>query len=98
MNVRTPTDIGLLIRRARKSRGMTQSQLGHAAAVGRQWIVAVEGGKERAEVGKVLQTLAALDLTLSMRGEGIPATEQPRDPIDVTANRTVIEAHRGTER
>ena len=98
MDVRSPTDIGLLIRRARKSRGLTQHQLGRAAAVGRQWIVAVEGGKERAEIGKVLQTLAALDVTLSMRGDGIPGNMEPRDPISVTDNRTIIEAHRQAER
>ena len=62
---------------------MTQRQLARAAAVGRQWIVAIEAGKPRAELGKVLQTLAALDLSLTMHGEGIPEARESDVPIEV---------------
>lgn len=73
---------------------MTQQQLARAAAVGRQWIVTIEAGKRRAELGKVLQTLAALDLTLSIRGEGIPETHPAEDPIEVIDLQAILDAHR----
>ena len=93
MYVRTPVDLGLMIRESRRTRRMTQHQLARAAGVGRQWIVAIEAGKPRAELGKVLQTLAALDLSLSIRGEGIPdvSADAPIEASDIDA---VVEAHR----
>jgi len=94
LRVNTPVDFGLLIRQARRVRGMTQQQLARAAAVGRQWIVAIEAGKQRAELGKVMQTLAALDLTLSIRGEGIPETRPADDPIEVIDLQAILDAHR----
>ena len=96
MQVRTPVDFGLMIRQARRARGMTQQQLARAAAVGRQWIVEIEAGKPRAELGRVLQTLAALDLSLTIRGEGIPELRsgEPVETVDLSA---VLEAHRRTE-
>lgn len=96
MIVNTPVDFGLMIRQARRARGLTQQQLARAAAVGRQWIVEIEAGKPRAELGKVLQTLAALDLTLSMRGEGIPAVQAAEDPIEVVDLQAILDAHRRT--
>ncbi len=95
MEVRTPLDFGLMIRQARRSRGMTQQQLARAAAVGRHWIVAVEAGKPRAELGRVLQTLAALDLSLSIHGEGIPEVRKAEDPIEVVDLHAIVDAHRG---
>ena len=96
MQVRTPVDFGLMIRQARRARGMTQQQLARAAAVGRQWVVAIESGKPRAELGKVLQTLAALDLSLTIHGEGIPELRSgaPVETVDLSA---ILEAHRRTE-
>lgn len=75
---------------------MTQQELARAAAVGRQWIVAIEAGKPRAEHGKVLQTLAALDLSLSIHGKGIPEVRESEDPIEVIDLQAVLDAHRRT--
>ena len=96
MRIRTPVDFGLMIRQARRSRRMTQQQLARAAAVGRQWIVAIEAGKPRAELGKVLQTLAALDLSLSIHGEGVPETRKSHLPIETIDLQAVLDAHRRT--
>jgi HTH-type transcriptional regulator/antitoxin HipB len=76
---------------------MTQQQLARAAAVGRQWIVQIEAGKPRAELCKVLQTLAALDLSLSIQGEGIPAVHEAEDPIEVVDLQAILDAHRWKE-
>ena len=75
---------------------MTQQQLARAAAVGRQWIVEIEAGKPRAELGRVLQTLAALDLSLTIHGEGIPEARKSDVPIEAFDLGAVLDAHRRT--
>ena len=97
MQLRTPVDFGLMIRQARRARGMTQQQLARAAAVGRQWVVAIESGKPGAELGRVLQTLAALDLSLTIHGEGIPELRSGEKPVETVDLSAVLEAHRQTE-
>lgn len=62
MFVRTPRDVGALIRGERRRRGWTQAQLAEAADVTRAWIIAIEHGKQSAELLLVLRTLAALNL------------------------------------
>ena len=94
MRVRTPVDFGLMIRQARRSRGMTQQQLARAALVGRQWVVEIEAGKPRAELGMVLRTLAALDLSLTMHGEGIPELRKSGDRSEAVDLQGVLDAHR----
>lgn len=63
--VRTPADIGALIRDRRKALGLDQAALAAKVGVSRLWINQVEGGKSGANLGLVLRTLAALDVTLS---------------------------------
>ena len=75
---------------------MTQQQLARAAAVGRQWIVEIEAGKPRAELCRVLQTLAALDLSLSVHGEGIPELRKSGKPLEAADPQDVLDAHRRT--
>lgn len=57
------SDVGAAIRAARRARGMTQAELAAHAGVGRQWLVALERGHPRAELGKVLTVLQTLELT-----------------------------------
>ena len=68
MNIRSPLDLGLIIRQRRRDLGLNQTDLASRVGVGRQWIVAIEHGKSRAELGLVLRTLAALNLTLDVDG------------------------------
>ena len=58
MHVRTPLDLGLILRDSRRKLGLSQGELATRAGVGRQWLVAIEHGKARAEIGMVLRTLA----------------------------------------
>ena len=71
MHIRTPLDLGLVIRQQRRHLGLNQADLASRVGVGRQWIVAIEQGKARAELGLVLRTLAALELTLAVDGGGV---------------------------
>lgn len=65
MQVRTPGDIGGLIRARRRALGLDQRALAARIGVSRLWIGEVERGKPGASLGLVLQALAALGVTLS---------------------------------
>ena len=63
----TPAQIGAAIRSARRRAGLTQQQLAERAGVSRRWLIALESGHaERAELGKVLDTLDTLGLDLTV--------------------------------
>ena len=86
MKIRTPLDIGLAIRDRRRKLKLSQAELARRVGVGRQWIVAIEHGKFRAELGLVLWTLSALDLPLTIGRDGSRSTlgDDP-DPVDIDA-------------
>ncbi|WP_370524013.1 type II toxin-antitoxin system Y4mF family antitoxin [Cellulomonas sp. APG4] len=69
---RSAADTAAAIRAARRARGLTQAQLAERAGVGRQWLVALEKGHDRAELGKVIAVLSALGLTLATRETPTP--------------------------
>lgn len=58
--------LGAVIRGARKERSWTQGELARIAGVGRRLIVDLEGGHERAEVGKVLSVLTVLGCAVTV--------------------------------
>lgn len=64
MRIRTPTDLGALIRDRRTKLRLDQKSLAAKVGVSRQWIVEVEKGKPRAEIGLLLRTLGALGIAL----------------------------------
>jgi HTH-type transcriptional regulator/antitoxin HipB len=72
MRVRTPKDVGALIRQRRHELGLSQIQLAERAGVSRQWVVDVERGKARAEIGLVLRALDVLDTPLRVEAGGSP--------------------------
>lgn len=66
MLVRNTVDIGLAIRERRRHLNLDQEALARRVKASRQWIVEIEKGKPRAEIGLVLRTLDALGLALSI--------------------------------
>lgn len=60
MFIRTPQDIGALLRENRKKAGLGQADLARRIGVSRQWVVEVERGKPRAEMGLVLRAFNTL--------------------------------------
>ena len=94
MQVRTTNELGLTVRQARRSLGWTQQELARAAGVGRQWIVAFEAGKPRVELGKVLQALAALSLSISVREAGWSEPSEADIGIAVPDTDAIVDAHR----
>lgn len=54
------------MREQRQKAGLDQASLAKRIGVSRQWVVEVEGGKPRAEIGLVLRALNALDAPLQV--------------------------------
>jgi HTH-type transcriptional regulator / antitoxin HipB len=80
MRIRTPTDLGTLIRDYRTRLGLDQKSLAQKVGVSRQWIVDAEKGKPRAEIGLLLRTIGALGIALDAAKEG------PGKPTDTSAS------------
>jgi HTH-type transcriptional regulator/antitoxin HipB len=62
--IRTPQEVGLLVRDRRNALGLTQEELAERVGATRQWVRLLESGKPRLELGLTLRALHALGLTL----------------------------------
>jgi HTH-type transcriptional regulator / antitoxin HipB len=73
---RSPKQIGNLIRRARKQRGWSQTQLGERAGLRQETISLIETGNPATRFDTILAVLAALDLEFQVgpRSKGRAAT------------------------
>ena len=76
--LRTPADIGALIRARRKALGLDQAELAASVGVSRLWINQAERGKPGASLGLVLRTLAAVGVDLAGRVPGDEIPDAPR--------------------
>jgi HTH-type transcriptional regulator/antitoxin HipB len=65
MELHTVRDVGATVRDARVHRGLTQVELARRAGVSREWLVRLEQGSPRLEMQLVLDTLAAVGLSLT---------------------------------
>lgn len=63
-SIRTVDRLGQVVREARAEQKLTQAQLAQKAHVGRLFVMELEAGHPRAELGKVLDVLEALGLQL----------------------------------
>jgi len=83
MLLRTPLDLGAAIRDQRHRLNLGQDDLAKRVGVSRKWIIDVEKGKPRAEIGLLLRTLDVLGLRLNIdqssgaKGDAIPAITAP---------------------
>ena len=84
MYLRTPQDIGAFIRERRQKAKLDQATLAKHIGVSRQWIVEVERGKPRAEVGLILRALNALDapLQVDLHQQYLAVADSPDVDID----------------
>ncbi|MGE0628552.1 MAG: helix-turn-helix domain-containing protein [Hyphomicrobiaceae bacterium] len=90
MQIRTAKDIGVFIRDQRKKQKLDQAELADKVGVNRRWILEVERGKPRAEIGLVLKTLGALGLTVSIEGDSA-GSGRTRDEIETFDIDSVVE-------
>lgn len=81
MQIFDETDLGRAIRQTRKARGLTQETLAGLANVSTPFVIAVEAGKPRKQIGLVLRLIRALGLELTVTPRS-PATTPhlPRAP------------------
>jgi HTH-type transcriptional regulator / antitoxin HipB len=72
---RNPKQIGNLIRRARKQRGLSQTQLGEKTGLRQATISLIETGNPAATLETILTVLSVLDLEfrIAPRSKGIAA-------------------------
>ena len=75
--LRTPADIGALVRDRRLTLGLDQADLASRVGVSRLWINQIERGKPGASLGLILRTLAAVGIQLT--GETVDG-DRPGDP------------------
>jgi HTH-type transcriptional regulator / antitoxin HipB len=64
MLVRSPADVGRLLKERRIKNGLSQQELAESIGVSRQWVVKVERGHARAEIGSVLRAFRAVGIWL----------------------------------
>ena len=95
MKIRTASDLGLLLRERRRELGLTQAELAERIGASRQWVIRVEQGNQRSDVGLVLKAIAALRLTLDVRGDSdTTPSDEKTGRIDIDA--VVRAARRGS--
>jgi HTH-type transcriptional regulator/antitoxin HipB len=78
MKTQTPTQLGALIRTRRKQLKITQKELAMTCGTGLRFIVDLEKGKPTCQIGKTLQVLQSLGLTLEITTMGGHATGSDR--------------------
>ena len=77
MRIRTVTDLGAFIRERRTRLGMDQISLAKKAGTSRKWLVEVEQGKPRAEIGLILRTLKSLEISIALEEDSSVVTPPP---------------------
>jgi HTH-type transcriptional regulator / antitoxin HipB len=96
MLIRNSADLGALIRDRRRQLGMDQATLAKRIGTSRQWVIAVERGRPRAELGLVLQALNTLGISFNTGTPSKGASKSAQVPkVDIDA---IISAARKSSR
>ncbi|MCP3380170.1 MULTISPECIES: helix-turn-helix domain-containing protein [unclassified Bradyrhizobium] len=85
MLIRTATDLGAVIRDRRKRLKLDQSSLAKRIGVSRQWVIEIEQGHPRAELGLVLRALDALDIRVDASSEPTNSRTAEKPAVDINA-------------
>ena len=83
MRIRTAADLGAFIRERRTKLGMDQIALAKKAGTSRKWLVEMEQGKPRAEIGLILRTLKGLGVSVDLKADSsfeTPSISNARTP------------------
>lgn len=76
--VSDPAALGRVIRDTRRALRITQPDLALTVGVGVRFLVDIEKGKPTAQIGKVMQVLAALGIDLQLSLPNRPGTSDGR--------------------
>ena len=85
MFIRTPADVGAVIRDRRKQLGLDQSTFAKRIGVSRQWVIEVERGHARAAMGLVLRAIDALGIRLDASMDQASRRGSTASAIDINA-------------
>jgi HTH-type transcriptional regulator/antitoxin HipB len=83
MQVRTPADLGAVIRDRRKQLKLDQAAFAKQIGVSRQWVIEMERGHARAELGLVLRAVDALSIQLDANID--PTGRRRSSAVDIDA-------------
>lgn len=83
MIVKSPAELGHLVRDFRMRRGLTQAFLASQVGVSRKWVIDLEAGKRSADLSLVLRTFNVLGIELDARARASGRTRN--DAIDLDA-------------
>ncbi len=80
--LRSPEQLGALVRALRKQKNLSQAALADQLGVERKWVLRLEAGNPKAELGLVLKALTALGWQAILRDPNQPAqrSQQPSAP------------------
>jgi HTH-type transcriptional regulator / antitoxin HipB len=67
--LRNPEQVGRAVRLKRQEKRLSQSALAAQVGVGRKWVIHLESGNSKAELGLVLKVLDALNLRVALGEE-----------------------------
>ncbi|KRD73614.1 helix-turn-helix transcriptional regulator [Lysobacter sp. Root983] len=86
--IKTPKDLGAVIRNRRKELAWDQAKLAAEVGASRQWVIDIEKGKPRAELDLALRALHALGLSLhtespAHKAPGSAPVNTPSPGIDI---------------
>jgi HTH-type transcriptional regulator / antitoxin HipB len=84
MRLRTPEELGVLVREKRRALKLSQSAVAKPAGTSREWIVDLEKGKPRVQLSLVLRTLVVL-------GIAIETQDEERKPRKARAQRAAVD-------
>jgi transcriptional regulator with XRE-family HTH domain len=74
ISLHTAEQLGAAIRLKRKEKHLTQSELAKLLGAERKWVINLESGNSKAEIGLVLRALEALNLRASLTDAEKPGT------------------------
>lgn len=86
MRIRTAAELGAFIRERRTKLGMDQIALAEKAGTSRKWLVEVEQGKPRAEIGLILRTLKTLGVSIDIAADVTHKTSTTSETKNVDIN------------
>jgi len=83
MVLHNPEQLGAAIRLKRKEKSLTQSELAKLLGAERKWVLHLESGNSKAEIGLILRAIEVLGLRASLADTG----QSRRGPHDLKTPR-----------
>lgn len=94
MQLRTPLDMGQAIKDRRRRLGWDQDELAQRVGASRKWLIEVEKGKPRAEIGLLLRALDVLGLRLSLDPETPSNSKQASKAVPTVDIDSILDKRR----